>query len=258
MAAADGSFDSLSESLTGDVSALPAGSWTLGIRARDAAGNWGPVAHLDVASPGSDRIFADGFGGGLSAWSTIVGGTALATTPAAELHGADGWGLEVTVSGSRPAFVSDHTPTAEPSYRSRFYFDPGSSLTGRHAWTVFDARSRTGARLFKVAFRSRVTSGWGRREWLRIAARTPAGVVSGRLVPITAGVHRVEVAWDAAAGSLSLSVDGAASDGLAGLSISDYRLETADLGAIGGLSSTAAGVLRFDEFASARSFAIGP
>ena len=131
--------------------------------------------------------------------------------------------------------MADPTPAAEPSYHSRFYFDPGASLTGKRAWTIFEGRPRSGARLFKIVFRSRDTPG-GRRAWLQIAARTPVGVVAGQQVPITADTHRVEIAWDAARGSFALFVDGTASDELTGLPISAYRVETVNLGVTAGPS----------------------
>ena len=59
-----------------------------------------------------------------SAWSTRNNAAAMSVTSGAALVGSRG--MQVTISSTASAYVSDERPVAEPHYRARFYFDPNS------------------------------------------------------------------------------------------------------------------------------------
>src|SRR5262249_22168593 len=130
MAATDGAFDSPSEAVQATLPAMPDGTHTLHVRAHDAAGNWGPVTDVTF-SVGTVALFSNGFAAGnLSAWSSVTGGSAITASTAANLHGADSYGLQVVQNGSAGRFVQDNTPNNEADYSARFYFNPNGANTG--------------------------------------------------------------------------------------------------------------------------------
>jgi len=90
----------------------------------------GGSMHLSVdyaVTPPTDLIFADGFeSGDLSAWngeSSNPDGN-LSVSAAAAITGS--FGLQAAIIDSVELYVTDDTPTYEPRYRARFYFDPAS------------------------------------------------------------------------------------------------------------------------------------
>src|SRR6266545_3724226 len=74
----------------------------------------------------SDLIFADDFeSGNLSAWSSsATDGGDLSVNAAAALSGKNG--LQGVINDNNSIYVVDEHPSAESSYRARFYFDPNS------------------------------------------------------------------------------------------------------------------------------------
>ncbi len=60
----------------------------------------------------------------------MTDGGDLSVRPSAALIGVNG--LEVVIDGNEALFVEDNTPTSEPRYRARFYFDPNSIVMGRN------------------------------------------------------------------------------------------------------------------------------
>lgn len=262
LTAADGGFDAPIESLAGtiDVSSWTTGEHTLYLRARDAAGNWGPVSSTSVVV--GDVIFADGFeAGGFEAWSrTVGGGGNPAVTAAAGLRGTD-LGMAVTL-GSGDAFVVDEHPTAETSYRARFWYDPngwnpnGASGGGRHRIVV--GRAGSGDVLFAVEVR-RTKSGKSTRFEIRLLVYRSGGTNATKWYALgSTGGHAVEIAWQSGSrASATLAIDGQTKQTLGKLNTSGRFLESVELG-VEGAPATLTGTVYLDEFVSARSTPVGP
>ncbi len=261
-AAADGAFDGANETLTAtiDVSGWAPGTHTLYLRARDAAGNWG--APVTVTLSVGDVIFADGFeGGSLAAWSRAVGGSGNPAVTAAAALRSTGRGMAVAL-GSGDAVVVDEHPTAETSYRARFWYDPhgwnpnGATGGGRHR--IFVGRSGSGGALFAVEVR-RTKSGKAFRYEVRLVVDRVGGTSATKWYALgSAGGHALEIAWQSGTkASASLAVDGAPKQTLRKLNTSGRFLETVELG-VEGAPAGATGTTYLDEFVSTRSTPIGP
>ncbi|MGC4001477.1 MAG: hypothetical protein QM767_30070 [Anaeromyxobacter sp.] len=261
MAAADGAFDGATEALTGTIPVAArgwsAGTRTISVRARDRAGTWSaPVAAtLTITVPG--QLFADGFeAGNLSAWNGGATGAGLAVAAPARLGPTGTYGLALAV-GNTPAFVTDTTPTAEPSYRARFWFHPNGTGTGGNAWDLFQGAS--GAQVpLRVQYRRQGAATYQVRAQLLAAG---GAAVATPWVTISNAPHAVEVAWTAGTGAgprLQLFLDGALAQTLSGQNTGAYRIDTARLGRVAGPTGGAGGTLYLDQFVSSRGAAIGP
>ncbi len=249
MTAADGSFNSASEAIraTVDVSGWPNGNHVISVRARDAAGNWGPVTTTSLTVSGNTpaAIFNNGFEtGDLTGWGQAVG--AVAVTDAAALEG--GFGLQATLS-QNPAYVVDQRPMAEASYRASFLFHPNGADTAGEQHDLFVGRSVDGTVLFGIAF-ERSVDGPEVRAWVRqggVEASTGWNHVAD-------APNHLEIVWEAGAdATFAFLLDGVEVETLTGLDTSAYRLEEVWLGPSGNLSAGMSGVEFFDSFQSVRS-----
>jgi FtsP/CotA-like multicopper oxidase with cupredoxin domain len=260
MAAADGAFDSLSESLTAtiDMSGFSAGVHILYVRARDAAGNWSAADSVVLAVQPPDDIFADSFqSGDLTAWNGGAVGPVSAAAAAA--MDGDGFGMQAVMDGVTPGYVTDLTPALEPSYHARFYFNANSALTGQNeAYTVFSGADGADTTIFRVQYRRQNQAG-GTYQ-IRASALSAGAFVNTDWYTITPNdPHWIEIAWASGnPASFSLSIDGGLAEELTGLDTSAYLLETVQLGPSAGLVNQASGTLTFDAFVSRRYTAIGP
>ncbi len=97
--------------------------------------------HSGVSAQSSsppDLIFADGFeSGNLSAWtsSTTDNGN-LSVSAAAALVGSQG--MQALINDNNAISVTDDSPSTEPRYRARFYFDPNSiTMTNGNTHYIF-------------------------------------------------------------------------------------------------------------------------
>ena len=161
LTAADGSLDALGENLVASAVTLPPGDHVIGLRARDAAGNWSPALLLPVSvtgmppalspapAPGSSRsvtslspahapsqlalVASDDFERGLRAWKRYGG--AITTPRDAAIHGRRG--LRLTVTRADHAFVERRLPQAADEVELAFDLNP-RTLSAR-SWTEIAA-----------------------------------------------------------------------------------------------------------------------
>lgn len=260
MAAADGAFDDPIEAVTTsiDVSGWLPGFHTLHLRARDAAGNWGPSTSIPIFV--GDLIFADDFeAGSLAAWSRTAGTSGNPdVSEAAALRGT-GRGMAV-VLGRGDAYVVDERPDAETSYIARFWYDPNgwnpNGGSGQHR--LFVGRGASGDTLFAVETR-RVKSGKTFQNQIRLVVAKTAGTSATKWYVLGgSGGHAVEVSWQSGSqAAASLALDGRVLQTLARLNTSGRALETVELG-VQGAPSSATGTVFFDEFVSTRTTPVGP
>ena len=187
MAAADGSLDSASELLVASAP-LPPGPHEIGVRARDAAGNWSSPSLLMIEVPapaapppllaatpqltttaladvaalpvraGLRRVASDGFEHGLGAWPRRSGVVAAARAAAS----AGLRGLRVTsVAGAR-ASVQRRLPHASAASELAFDLNPRTFSSAR-AWVDIAAIASAGrsAAGVRPAARERPRAGRG-------------------------------------------------------------------------------------------------
>jgi hypothetical protein len=249
MVAVDGTFDSLTEAVTATLSV---GSWTNGghqvwVRARDAAGNWGPAASIDLTVSGNNpnNILIDSFeSGAFSAWAQAFG--AVGIGPEAAMHGA--LGMKATLNGIAPAYLADRNPAGERSYRASFYFHPNNAGTAGQGHDILVGQNAEGTQIFGLQF-EQGAGGPEVRAWVR----------SGGVDTFTNWYHianaaqQLAIEWESGAdAALSLYVDGALQETLTGLDTAAYQLEEVRLGPSGNLAVGMSGVEYYDGFASSR------
>lgn len=254
MTPADGAFDATSEAVRATIATagMAAGQHVLTVRARDAAGNWGPGTAVTLTVSASPVIFADGFeSGNLSAWSASSGGPSrLAVVAAARLDGA--YGLRATISGNSPSWVDDARPTAETAYTASVALNPNNVNIG--SATVPLLRALTGGASPVAAAELRIrrlTSPTRYQAQLAVARR--GGTSATAWVGLPSGWGRVGLSWaSGTSASASLKVGGSTAATLTGLDTSAYRIETSRLGPSAGLASGMSGSLYLDSFTSSR------
>jgi hypothetical protein len=225
--------------LTGTVSlaGATAGSHTYRVRARDAAGNWGPAGTVTATVSASAAIFSDGFEAAalVPPWSARTG--TVASTTAARLTGARG--LQVT---NGTAYVTDTRPAAERSYHATFQFNR-NTLASTAGVGMFTALTGTNQVAAVVEYR---TSGTARQ--VRLGVRRSGAIAYSAWSTLPAGTVTIALDWTSAtAGAGTLRVNGTQVGSVTG-NTSAVTIETVRLGT----AAAATGVAYFDAFTSTR------
>jgi len=211
-------------------------------------------------------------GGAWSAKSTL-GGT-LAVT------GANGGGLDgsecrldtqITTNGPGVnAFVRDDSPNNEPRYRAQFYVDADAlgSLTTIQSVKVLGATTTAGAENLTDVVRLSILgnlSGSTKNLGIFTACSGQSGGQCSASTPLAAGVNKIEIDWNQAAGTLKVWVnsntEATATTTVTGNSAPWGGVDFATLG----LAAPSAGfrsahlnqVVKFDRFDSRRQTFIG-
>jgi len=234
------------------TASLVAGSYTVRVRIRDAAGNWSTgtngvrTAALTVTAPVPDAIFSDGFESPTTLpgnWSSVSTTTTsrLNNTTTAALVGTRG----LQAQGNNTNYVQFNFGTvanpASATFDARFYFNPNGN-TGTNQ-DIFVARTTGGTTVFRVRYR------WnGGAPQVQIQVGT--GTSNAAWTAITNGAsNRIEVVWQSG-GTLQLFV---------GASIVADQSLTATSTTVGGLrmgsvtSGGSATLEYFDAFSAKRS-----
>jgi subtilisin family serine protease len=219
MAPADGSFDSAGESLVAATDSLSPGPHVLGMRARDAAGNWSAVTDLAIHEPPLTTdlkvttlpltapraklalVASDGFEHGLRAWSRRVG--LVATPLAAAMTGRRGF--RATSAAGAPALVSRELPRAGDEVELTFRFAPGT-FSSAGAWVQLAAiTSASGRALACVELRTTT----GGQSQVRLSA-SKGGGASVRSLPQFVRRRGALVVLSLSPGHAALTVDSVA------------------------------------------------
>jgi len=209
----------------------------------------------------ADLIFADGFeSGNLSRWSSSKTDSGdLSVSASVALVGSNG--LQAVLDDNVAIYVTDDTPTAEPRYRARFYFDPNSipMVSGDNHY-IFYGYSGSSTVVMRVQFRFSNGS-----YQLRAALRNDAATWTNTgWFTINDAPHPIELDWKAATaagannGSLTLWIDGAQRANMTGVDNDTRRIDRMRLGAIAGIDTRTRGTYYFDAFESRRQTSIGP
>ncbi|MEW6179159.1 MAG: RHS repeat-associated core domain-containing protein [Chloroflexota bacterium] len=208
-----------------------------------------------TATQPPDLIFADGFeSGNLNAWSAVAGGANLSVTTTAALRGS--YGLQAVVNDTTTAYLQDNSPTAEPRYRARFYFDPNSAvMSNGHSQFIFVALDESLSQNNDI-LRLRLNYQNGYR--LRIEGRQNDGSLSyGTYQTLSDEAHFIEFDWQAAAnGRVDVYLDGQLVNTLY-LTTDQLRVDSVRLGPQV-MTAGVSGTLFFDAFESRRASYIGP
>lgn len=178
-------------------------------------------------------------------------------------------GLEVNVASPdrAAAFVQSSHPSAEATYRARFYVNlRGVSMAGGNELDLFIAYSgadptpptTTGSALVRVVARQ-----VGGQKVLSAFVRPDSGVeieIPSEVV-MADGWRAVEINWakstGASNGRLELWVDGVRRANLTGIDNDLATINYTRMGTVTGVDSGTSGVLKLDDFASQRTGYIG-
>ncbi len=240
----------------GLAAAIPAGSLTtgnhtVGVRVRDAAGNWSTTTSSATVSLVAVAIFSNGFDTGGAPWGWTSRSTnttnRLNVSTAAALVGARG----LQAQGNNTNYVQYNFGTAAnpawPTYDAQFSFNPRANASSGQDILAAATSNTFGTQLFHVRYR--LSAGQTQVQIQVGATANPAWV------NVTNAAHRIEVVWQAVGsvgpnpGTLALYVDGAVSQTLATTS-------AGSVGAVrlGSVTSGGSSILMyFDAFASKRS-----
>ncbi len=182
------SVSGLSATIT--TAGLSFGTHNIGVRAKDAAGNWGPVTTVLLNVTPSDGIFADGFeSGNFTAWNGGASGSGLSVTAAGAMVGVRA--MQAVISGA-PNDVQDNTPAAETTYRARFYFNPfGTSSGAGQQHDILVALNSTNQTVFRVQYR---TSG-GQSQVRAVVSRSGGTSATSWFALTNNAANVIEVSW---------------------------------------------------------------
>jgi FtsP/CotA-like multicopper oxidase with cupredoxin domain len=229
------SGNAISASIPGGT--LAVGSHTLKVRARDAAGNWGPVATVTVTvSPPPNAIFSDSFGTlNTSAWSQTVG-TASAATGA------------LVVSGQ--SYVVDNTPAAERTFFAKFDLTVGSYNAGNAIVDVFQGRDASSNAVVNVQLRRQGSNNQVRLGVLRSNGWTYTGWTT------VTGTVTLHLTWRSVTTgtAASLQIGNGTVQSLTG-NTAAYAIDSAALGLVARTTNAPTGSATFDNYASTRTTA---
>ncbi len=239
------------------TASIATGTHTIGVRVRDAAGNWSSVTHSATVYVVPDSIFLNGFETGGQPW----GWSGRSTSSTARLNVTTSTVLVGTRSlqalGNNTNYVQyDFGTTANPAwptYDARFYFRPNAnSSTGKDILAAASGSSNGSygtSSLFHVRYR--LSAG---TPQVQIQVGNTANATWTTLLGGTSN-NVIEVVWQAvgsggpAAGTLTLTVNGTLAQTLttaSTASVASVRL--------GSVTSTGANTfMYFDAFASKRT-----
>ena len=261
MTALDGAFDSPRETLTAALATLAPGQHVIGMRARDAAGNWSAPAEVVIVTPTPPpavapapiaaappalvisapqprlrQVASDGFEHGLGGWRGRTG--AIAASRRAALSGRRG--LRATSAGSARTLVRRALPSASAEAELAFAFNPRAFSSARTWVEIAEISGTGGQRLTWIELRADA----GKGAQLRLASSTGAGGV-WHSRPQIVSRQTVDLALSVDSTHAALAVDG---HGLESLTRSTPAplSTTVALGLPHGARSTTTGFLDFD------------
>ena len=258
-----GSFTSLSATV--NTGGLAVGSYSVGVRARDAAGNWGSDANAALTVTAAPALFADSFATATlpGGWSS-VGGTAarISSTAAANLVGVGTNGLAATfatVSGNAVSgFVQKNLAANATALSSRFYVNPANLTFGTGSGVIDILIARPGLTGNTVAYSVQLRRNGGQYQVRGVVTRSN-GTTPSTAWYIVTGSTAIEVAWSQGTSTtFSLYTGGTLRETLTGINTntvgSVQRVQLGPQGTLTGLSGT----LYLDGFVATAGTYVGP
>lgn len=226
------------------------GVYTLTVRGKDEAGNWGTTSFITISvSGGQQVILASTFNtGALAEWGRQTGNVGLAVN----VPGI-GAALAVTHSPLAPlAYLTDWTVYRETTYAASFkYFPNGVNLAGK-TQDIFVGRDMAGNEVIFGVQVDETQNPAAPYEVRAYVVDSNGNTTVTNWVDITNAPHTLSVRWEAgSAAPFVLSVDGAAQT-LTGLDTQSRMLDEVRLGAVNGSDATVTGTEYFGNFESFR------
>jgi hypothetical protein len=186
------------------VGSLATGSYTIGARVRDAAGNWSTVTHTATLVVVPNAIFSNGFESGGRPWGWSSASTnsttrmnVTSTTPMVGTR-------MLQAQGNNTNYVQYNFGTAaQPAtstYDARFYFNPNNNASTGQDILAAATSNTFGTQLFHVRYRRN-----GAQPQVQIQVGNTANATWTNINNNVANV--IEVTWQAG-GSLQLTVNG--------------------------------------------------
>jgi hypothetical protein len=178
--------------------------------------------------------------------------------------------VTLTSGDTTASFVQDNSPSAEGTYRVRFYVNlrtlQMTDGTGFDLFAAYDGNDPTPPTVAGNAVLRLVVQQASGKKQLNVFARLNSGSESaiGAPVSLPDGWRSIEIDWAKATasgannGHLNLWVDGRAQTGLSGLNNDTETVNYSRWGAVAGLDAGTSGSFRLDDFASQRTGYIGP
>jgi len=208
----------------------------------------------------SDLIFTSSFEtGSFADWSASVTDAGdLSITNAAAM--VDQSGMAALIDDKRAIYVGDASPSSEPRYRARFYFDINAMTLSTTPLTIFYGFTSSSTQVIKIDVRYS-----GGTYQVRSGLRNDSNTwyTTGWTSIINAS-HFLEFDWMSATavgannGEMTFWVDGIQSARLTGIDNDKRRIDMIRLGVLAGMESTTRGTVNFDAFESRRTSYIGP
>ena len=169
-------------------------------------------------------------------------------------------GMAAVIDDKRAIYVSDASPSSEPRYRARFYFDPNAITLSTTPLTIFYGFTGSSTQVLKIDVRYN-----GGTYQVRAGLRndTNTWYYTG-WTNFSDSSHFLEMDWLSATaagtnnGVLTFWVDGVQTAVLNGIDNDKRHIDMIRLGVLAGLANTTRGTVFFDAFESHRSTYIGP
>jgi FtsP/CotA-like multicopper oxidase with cupredoxin domain len=237
------------------ATAITTGNHTVGVRIRDAAGNWSATTSGTVATV-AVAIFSNGFDFGARPWgwssASTNSTTRLSVTTTTVLSGT----RSLQAQGNNTNFVQHNFGTtanpAWPTYDARFQFNPNGNASAGQDILVAASNTNYAAANIRARVRYRLNAGTPQVQVQADSANTNAAWVN-----LAAGTNTIEIVYQAtgsagpAPGTLNLYLNGAAAPAQTLAVTSNASVTTVRLGSV--TSGGSATLEYFDAFASKRS-----
>ena len=242
------------------ISTLTVGSHTITASVTDSKGKTSQAqVTVTINAPVVDGIFANSFENGFVGWSSsITDNGSLSVNAAAAMVGS--MGMQAVINDNNKIYVTDTSPSAEASYRARFYFDYNSIVMANgNDHYIFYALNSAGTVVARIQFRYG-TSGY----MMRVSAvNDSSSYISTNWYFLTDAPHYIEIHWAAATapgannGVITLWMDGVQKGTVTNIDNDTRRIDTIQLGAVSGIDTGTRGTYYFDAFESRRQTYIG-
>jgi hypothetical protein len=218
-----------------------------------------------ITTPLPDFIFADGVeSADLSAWSSSsTDGGNLSASSTAALVGSQG--MQALINDNNSIYVIDDSPSAEPHYRVRFYFDPNTiAMASNDAHLIFLGRAANGTTTGTTLLQVELRFSGGKYQIRALILDDATTFTSSGWFTISDAPHPIELDWRASTaagannGGLTLWTDGVQRANITGIDNDTRRIESVRLGALTGIDTGTRGTYYFDAFESRRQTYMGP
>jgi uncharacterized protein YegP (UPF0339 family) len=173
--------------------------------------------------------------------------------------------MQALINDNNSIYVIDDSPSAEPRYRARFYFDPNTiAMASNDNHLIFLGRTANGTAAGTTILQLELRYSAGKYQLRALILNDATAFTSSGWTTITDAPHAIELDWRASTaagannGGLTLWIDGVQQANIANIDNDTRRMESVRLGALTGIDAGTRGTYFFDAFESRRQTYIGP